>query len=91
MRAARRLPRVLLLLLGTALATAAWVLLVLQAISLGRDARDGDGTRTWALTGAATVGAAICLMLAFALLVRVRSAWRAEPEPLRPAAGHRRH
>jgi hypothetical protein len=89
-RPQRELPRLLALALATLVAAAAWVLLVLQAISLGRDARNGDGTPAWVLTSAATAGAALCLLLVFALLGRARAAWRGDPVAARRTPGHRR-
>jgi hypothetical protein len=57
-------------------AVVAWVALVVVAIDLGRAARVDGGTTGWLLTGAATVGAALCLTLVFVLLARARDALR---------------
>ncbi len=56
-------------------AAAAWVYLVRLAIELGRAARDDSDAMAWGLTVAATIGAAICLLLVFVLLARTRDAW----------------
>jgi TRAP-type C4-dicarboxylate transport system permease small subunit len=63
----------LLLVVGTIAAGAAWVFLVVSAIQLGRAAREDASASGWAFTVAATVGAALCLLLAFVLLLRLRA------------------
>ena len=77
-RVASRRPtgRTLLGALALLLATLAWFALVVVAIDRGRSARLGGGTKDWLLTGAATVGAALCLTLVFVLLGRAREAYR---------------
>jgi hypothetical protein len=62
-------PKVLLLVLGVLAAAGAWAFLVRAAIDFGQVARDGRPV-AWAVCGAATVGAAVCLLLAFALVAR---------------------
>ena len=75
---ARRRPdgRALLGAVALVVAVVAWVALVVVAIDLGRAARVDGGTTGWLLTGAATVGAALCLTLVFVLLGRAREAYR---------------
>jgi hypothetical protein len=77
-RVARRRPdgRALLGAVALVVAVVAWVALVVVAIDLGRAARVDGGTTGWLLTGAATVGAALCLTLVFVLLARARDALR---------------
>jgi hypothetical protein len=72
---------VLVHLLGAVVAIAAWGYLVRLAIDLGRDARDDPSAMAWGVAALATLGAAICLLLVFVLLGRMRDAW----------AGRRRH
>jgi len=68
----RRWPVVLLLLIGVVASGTAWVFLVRAAIDFGQVARDGEGA-AWLVCGAATAGAAVCLLLMFVLLART---WR---------------
>ena len=77
-RVAGRRPggRAILGVVALLLATAAWFALVVVAIDLGRSARLDGGTKHWLLTGAATVGAALCLTLVFVLVGRAREAFR---------------
>ena len=80
----RQWPKVLLLVLGVLAAAGAWAFLVRAAIDFGQVARDGRPV-AWAVCGAATVGAAVCLLLAFVLVAR---AWallglRSEYQPRR--------
>jgi hypothetical protein len=49
------------------------VFLVNAAIDFGRTARGGDGT-AWLFTGAATLGAILCLLLLFVLGARLLTA-----------------
>ena len=65
----RHWPKVLLLGLGVLAAAGAWAFLVRAAIDFGQVARDGRPV-AWAVCGAATVGAAVCLLLAFVLVAR---------------------
>jgi hypothetical protein len=62
-------PKVLLLVLGVLAAAGAWAFLVRAAIDFGQVARDGRPV-AWAVCAAATVGAAVCLLLAFTLVAR---------------------
>lgn len=62
-----RLPAVLLTLLGAAVAAVAWVVLVLLAVHLGRDAHT---VATWLPPVVATTAAVVCLLLVFALAGR---------------------
>jgi hypothetical protein len=73
--AGRDVQRVLALLVATALALALWVLLVMVAVSHGKDARLGGGTGDWVVTGLVSVLAAAVLYLVMALLLRARAAW----------------
>ena len=80
----RHWPKVLLLVIGVLAAAGAWAFLVRAAIDFGQVARDGRPV-AWAVCAAATVGAAVCLLLAFALVAR---AWallglRSEYQPRR--------
>ena len=80
----RHWPKVLLLVIGVLAAAGAWAFLVRAAIDFGQVARDGRPV-AWAVCGAATVGAAVCLLLAFVLVAR---AWallglRSEYQPRR--------
>jgi hypothetical protein len=68
-----RVPYLLLLGAGTALAGVAWAFLVRAAIDFGRAAPHGGGVG-WALTVGATVGATACLLLMFALIARAGTA-----------------
>src|SRR6187455_3408570 len=63
----RRWPKGLLLVLGVLAAGGAWMFLVRAAIDFGQVARDGRPV-AWAVCGAATTGAAVCLLLAFVLV-----------------------
>ena len=80
----RSWPKVLLLVVGVLAAAGAWMFLVRAAIDFGQVARDGRPV-AWAVCGSATVGAAVCLLLAFVLVAR---AWallglRSEYQPRR--------
>ena len=80
----RHWPKVLLLVIGVLAAAGAWAFLVRAAIDFGQVARDGRPV-AWAVCAAATVGAAVCLLLAFVLVAR---AWallglRSEYQPRR--------
>jgi heme A synthase len=65
----RRWTHVLLIVLGVLAATGAWVFLVRAAIDFGQAARNGQGL-AWAVCAAATLGAAVCLLLVFVLIAR---------------------
>jgi len=65
----RRWPQALLVVLGVVGAAGAWVFLVRAAIDFGQVARDGQAA-AWAVCAAATLGAAVCLLLVFVLLAR---------------------
>ena len=65
----RRWPKTLLLVLGVLTAAVAWMFLVRAAIDFGQVARDGRAV-AWAVCAAATMGAAVCLLLAFVLVAR---------------------
>jgi hypothetical protein len=84
-------PRALLaaLAVGALVSGVAWFFLVRAAIEFGRVARRGQG-EAWLFTGAATLGAAACLMLLFVLTARVLAALGlvSEYKPRR-AAGRR--
>jgi hypothetical protein len=68
-----RLRRLALPVAGALLAAAAWVFLVRAAIDFGRTARvDGDASK-WLLTVGASIGAVLCLLLAFVLVARARA------------------
>lgn len=58
------------LVLGAVAGGVAWFFLVGAAIDFGRVARAGDGA-AWAFTGAATLGATVCLVLVFVLAARL--------------------
>lgn len=64
-----RVPLVAGLLLGAVVGVVVWFYLVGAAIDFGRVARDGK-TIAWVFTAAATVGAAVCLLLVFVLVAR---------------------
>ena len=64
-----QLPYRLGLLAGAVAAGVAWFFLVRAAIDFGQLARAGD-SQAWAFTGAATVGATVCLLLMFVLVAR---------------------
>jgi hypothetical protein len=68
--------RALLLLVGIVLAAAVWVFLVISAIDLGRTAREDGSALGWAFTVAATLGAALCLLLVFVLAARLRAVFK---------------
>ena len=72
----RDVPRTLALLGATALALALWVLLVLVAVSRGRDARLGGGTSEWLLAALVSAVAVGVLYLVMSLSLRTWSAWR---------------
>jgi hypothetical protein len=63
-------PRLGRLLLGSGVAAVAWFFLVGAAIDFGHTARNGQ-TTAWAFTAAATLGAAVCLLLVFVLVARL--------------------
>ena len=65
----RQWPHALLVAVGVVAAAAAWVFLVRAAIDFGQAARDGQGV-AWAVCAAATLGAAVCLLLVFVLVAR---------------------
>jgi hypothetical protein len=65
----KRLPALLLHLLGGLVAGAAWLFLVRAAITFGQAGRDGRGA-AWVICGAASLGAAACLLLVFVLVAR---------------------
>jgi uncharacterized membrane protein YecN with MAPEG domain len=68
-------PRALLAVLavGALGSGVAWYFLVGAAIEFGRVARRGQ-SEAWLFTGAATLGAVVCLMLLFVLAARVLAA-----------------
>ena len=80
-----RLGRVLLLLLGSGVAVAAWLVLVRVAIDVGRHARTAPGGIGWVRTVGVGAGAVLCLLLALALAGRVRQV----VAPRRPPGTHR--
>ena len=86
----KRLPALLLHVLGVLLAAGAWTFLVRAAITFGQVARDGRGA-AWTVCGGATVGAAACLMLAFVLLARCWTllGLRSDYAPKRSSGGRR--
>jgi hypothetical protein len=65
---------VTLLLVGSGVAVAGWLVLVRVAIVFGRQAQTDPGGPGWARTVGAGAGAVLCLLLAFALAARVREA-----------------
>ncbi|QNN52288.1 hypothetical protein [Nocardioides mesophilus] len=65
-----RLPQLGGLSLGAVAAGVAWYFLVSAAIDFGQLARGGNAL-AWAFTGAATIGATLCLLLVFVLLARI--------------------
>lgn len=85
-----RLPHLALLVVGVLASGAAWVFLVRAAIDFGEAARDGRSV-AWAICAAATLGAAVCLMLVFALLARIpkASGLLSEYTPRRSSGGRR--
>jgi hypothetical protein len=68
----KKTPRALLaaLAVGALGSGVAWYFLVGAAIEFGRVARRGK-PEAWLFTGAATLGAAVCLMLLFVLAARL--------------------
>lgn len=86
----RRVPYVVALVLGVVAAGAAWVYLVRAAIDFGQVARDGRVV-AWGVCGAATIGAAVCLLLAFVLVARIWAAFGlvSEYQPRRSSGGKR--
>lgn len=97
------LPYLLAVGAGVILCVAAWVVLVLAAISFGHLAREGQ-LLAWAFTGGATVGAIGCLLLMFSLVARAQKrlagvrvdrpkkvsvAPRDRPQPRRSSGGRR--
>jgi len=58
------------MVIGATLSGAAWVYLVRAAIEFGRLARDGQSL-AWLFTGAASLGAVVCAVLALVLVARV--------------------
>lgn len=71
----RKTPRVLLaaLVLGAVASGVAWYFLVGAAIEFGRLARRGQ-SEAWVFTGAATLGATVCLLLVLVLGARALTA-----------------
>ena len=69
-RGPNRLLHLLALGVGVLAAGAAWLFLVLAAIDFGQAARINDQLAEWAVTVAATAGAAVCLLLVFVLVSR---------------------
>ncbi len=86
----KRLPYVVALCLGVVGAGAAWVYLVRAAIDFGQAARDGKMV-AWGICGAATIGAAVCLLLAFVLVARIWAAFglASDYQPRRSSGGKR--
>lgn len=86
----RRLPAVLLHVVGVLVAAGAWVFLVRSAITFGQAARDGRAA-AWAVCAGATLGAVVCLLLMFVLLARVCTllGLRNEVAPRRSSGGRR--
>lgn len=85
----RRTP-LLIVVLGVVASGAAWVFLVHAAIDFGRVARGGD-SMAWAFTGAATLGATVCMLLLFVLAARalVMLGLVSEYKPRRSSGGRR--
>lgn len=71
----RPVGRAVVYLTAAVLAAAAWAYLVRLAIDLGRDARDDPTAIAWGVALLVTLGAAVCLLLVFVLLSRMRDAW----------------
>lgn len=65
----RRWSGALLVALGVLAAAGAWVFLVRAAIDFGQAGRNGQGL-AWVVCAAATLGAAVCLLLVFVLVAR---------------------
>ena len=63
-------PSVIAMAFGAVLAALAWVYLVRSAIDFGLLARNGRG-EAWVFTGAASLGAVVCALLAMVLVARV--------------------
>lgn len=87
----KKTPRTLVvgLALGALLSGVVWYFLVGAAIEFGRLARRGQ-SEAWLYTGAATLGAAICLMLLFVLGARVLVALGLVSEYKPRRSAHRR-
>ena len=87
----KQAPRALVvgLALGALLSGVVWYFLVGAAIEFGRLARRGQ-SEAWLYTGAATLGAAICLMLLFVLGARVLVALGLVSEYKPRRSAHRR-
>lgn len=71
---------VALLALGVVAGAALWGFLVRAAIDFGQAGRDGEPV-AWLVCIAATLGAALCLLLVFVLVARIWSALRAPRAP----------
>lgn len=56
--------------LGITFALVAWGYLVIAAIDFGAQARHEDDSKAWALLAVASIGAMLCLFLAFLLATR---------------------
>ena len=79
------------LVLGAVAAGAAWYFLVRSAIGFGRVARAAGDSMAWALTAAAGVGAACCLLLLFVLVARLLVSMRLlRPDKARRSSGGHR-
>lgn len=87
----KKAPRALVvgLALGALLSGVVWYFLVAAAIEFGRLARRGQ-SEAWLYTGAATLGAAVCLMLLFVLAARVLAALGLVSEYKPRRSAHRR-
>lgn len=86
----RRWGHALLLVVGVLAASWAWLFLVRASITFGQVARDGRGA-AWAVCGAGTIGAAVCLLLVFVLLTRTWTmlGLRSDYQPRRSSGGKR--
>ena len=86
----KRWGRALLLVVGVLAASGAWLFLVRASITFGQVARDGRGA-AWAVCGAGTIGAAVCLLLVFVLLTRIWAllGLRSDYQPRRSSGGKR--
>ena len=73
----RQWPKALLLVLGVLAAAGAWLFLVRAAIDFGRAARVDGEASLWLLTVGSSIGAVLCLLLAFVLVARARAGWAA--------------
>lgn len=80
---ARHPGRIAVTAVALAVALAAWVVLVVLAVRLIGDARDGF-EQAWWIVAIAAVGAAAALFLALLLGARLRVLWRGTPTPPRP-------